>query len=260
MNDSQLLRYSRHILLPQIDVWGQEKLTQSCVVIVGTGGLGSPAALYLAASGIGKIVICDKDNVDLTNLQRQIIHTTNAIGQPKTASARRSLHRINPEVEIIALQEEMTEENLQPLLACADAVVDASDNFGTRHTINKACIDHKKPLISGAVVRFDGQVSVFDLRDDNSPCYHCLFPDSGDDDDPDCAVMGVFAPLAGIIGCTQAAETIKVLLGFGETLNGRLLVVDGLTMKWRTIKLKKDPACQACGADTARKINEKLAN
>lgn len=248
MNDRQLLRYSRHILLPQIDVRGQEKLTQSCVLIIGAGGLGSPAALYLAASGIGKIVICDKDHVDLTNLQRQIIHNTEAIGLPKTVSAREMLHRINPEIEILALQEQITEENLLPLLASADAVVDASDNFATRHIINQACLFHKKPLISGAVVRFDGQVSVFDLRHAHNPCYHCLFPLSGEDDDPNCAIMGVFAPLAGIIGCTQAAETIKVLLGIGETLNGRLLLLDGLTMNWRTINLKKDPACEACNS------------
>lgn len=248
MNDSQLLRYSRHILLPQIDVGGQEKLTQSCVLIVGAGGLGSPAALYLAASGIGKIVICDRDNVDLTNLQRQIIHHTDAIGEPKTASARRTLHHINPEVEIITLQEQVTEETLVHLLSSTDAVVDACDNFATRHAINQACIIQKKPLISGAVIGFDGQVSVFDLRYASSPCYHCLFPLSGEDNDPNCAVMGVFAPLAGIIGCTQAAETIKVLLGIGETLNGRLLLLDGLTMKWRSIHLKKDPACEACRA------------
>lgn len=248
MNDSQLLRYSRHILLPQIDVRGQEKLTQSCVLIVGAGGLGSPAALYLAASGIGKIIICDKDNVDLTNLQRQIIHNTDAIGKPKTTSARRTLQHINPEVEIITLQEQVTEEILVRLLTSIDAVIDASDNFATRHAINQACIIQKKPLISGAVIGFDGQISVFDLRYADNPCYHCLFPHSGEDNDPNCAVMGVFAPLAGIIGCTQAAETIKVLLGIGETLNGRLLLLDGLTMKWRTINLKKDPACEACRA------------
>ena len=256
MDDSQLLRYSRHILLPQIDVRGQEKLTQSCILIVGAGGLGSPAALYLAASGIGKIVICDKDNVDLTNLQRQIIHNTDAIGEPKTISARRTLHHINPEVEIMALQEQVTEEMLVHLLSSADAVVDASDNFATRHAINQACIIQKKPLISGAVVRFDGQVSVFDLRSADNPCFHCLFPLSGEDNDPNCAVMGVFAPLAGIIGCTQAAETIKVLLGIGETLNGRLLLLDGLTMKWRTINLKKDPACEACSSSSAKNSND----
>lgn len=255
MNDQQLLRYSRHILLPQIDIRGQEKLTESCVLIIGAGGLGSPAALYLAASGIGKIIICDKDHVDLTNLQRQIIHTTNAIGLPKTTSAQRMLHHINPEVEIIALQEQVTEDSLLHLLSSVDAVVDASDNFATRHAINQACLFHKKPLISGAVVRFDGQVSVFDLRKANNPCYHCLFPMFGEDDDPNCAVMGVFSPLAGIIGCTQAAETIKVLLEIGETLNGRLLLLDGLAMKWRTINLKKDPACEACSPIKTRKIN-----
>lgn len=255
MNDHQLLRYSRHILLPQIDIRGQEKLTESCVLIIGAGGLGSPAALYLAASGIGRIIICDKDHVDLTNLQRQIIHTTNAIGLPKTTSAQRMLHHINPEVEIIALQEQVTEDSLLHLLSSVDAVVDATDNFATRHAINQACLFHKKPLISGAVVRFNGQVSVFDLRKANSPCYHCLFPMFGEDDDPNCAIMGVFSPLAGIIGCTQAAETIKVLLEIGETLNGRLLLLDGLAMKWRAINLKKDPACEACSPIKTRKIN-----
>lgn len=256
MNDNQLLRYSRHILLPQIDVPGQEKLTQSCVLIIGAGGLGSPAALYLAASGIGKIVICDHDHVDLTNLQRQIIHTTDAIGLPKATSAQKTLYQVNPEIEVLAIQEQVTEDTLSRLLPCVDAVVDASDNFATRHALNQGCILHKKPLISGAVVRFDGQVSVFDLRHTHNACYHCLFPLSGEDNDPSCAVMGVFAPLAGIIGCTQAAETIKVLLGIGETLNGRLLLLDGLKMRWRTINLKKDPACKACNPAALRESTE----
>lgn len=256
MNDHQLLRYSRHILLPQIDVRGQERLTQSSILIIGAGGLGSPAALYLAASGIGKITICDHDVVDLTNLQRQIIHTNDAIGLAKTQSAQKTLNQINPEIEILTRYERVTENTLLDLLPSVDAVVDASDNFTTRHTINRACIVHKKPLISGAVVRFEGQVSVFDLRYSHNPCYHCLFPLEGEDDNLRCATMGVFAPLAGIIGCTQAAETIKILLGIGETLNGRLLLLDGLTMKWRTINLKKDPACTVCGPQHQKKLTE----
>ncbi len=246
MNDQQLLRYSRHILLPQIDISGQEKLTQSSVLMIGAGGLGAPIALYLAASGVGKLIICDNDNVDLTNLQRQIIHHTGSIGQAKSESARQTLAEINPEVNVIALQERVGDIRLRELVAQADAVVDASDNFATRHAINKACVTYQKPLISGAAVRFEGQVSVFDLRQIDNPCYHCLYPINGEDADMPCAVMGVFAPLVGIIGSMQAAETLKVLLNLGETLNGRLQLLDGLTMNWRSIKLKKDPACGVC--------------
>lgn len=246
MNDNQLLRYSRHILLPQIDIQGQEKLAQSRVLIIGAGGLGSPAALYLAASGVGKLIICDHDNVDLTNLQRQIIHHTDSIGLPKVQSAHITLSRINPEIDIVALQEHIDEARLLQLAADVDAVVDTSDNFATRYLVNKVCVIHKKPLISGAVIRFDGQVSVYDLRNGSSPCYHCLYPINEEHDDTPCAVMGVFSPLAGIIGCVQAAETIKVLLNIGTSLNGRLQLLDSLTMNWRSIKLHKDPACQVC--------------
>ncbi len=248
MNDQQLLRYSRHILLPQIDIAGQEKLNRSHVLIVGAGGLGSPAAMYLAASGVGRLTLCDDDRVDLTNLQRQIIHGTDAIGMPKVRSAQQTLRRINPEIEVIAIERCVAAEELNELTAAADAVVDASDNFSTRNLVNQACIVHKKPLISGAAVRFDGQISVFDLRHENSPCYHCLYPIDGDRQDMPCAVMGVFSPLVGIIGSMQAAETLKILLDLGKSLNGRLLLLDGLTMDWRAIKLHKDPACPACGA------------
>lgn len=246
MNDNQLLRYSRHILLPQIDIAGQETLIHSRVLIIGAGGLGSPAALYLAASGIGKLVICDGDKVDLTNLQRQIIHNTHSIGLSKAYSVKRTLTGINPEIDIVTLQEHVSEDKLLQLVAETDVVIDASDNFATRHNINKACVLYKKPLVSGAVIRFDGQVTVFDLRHKESPCYHCLFPLEGDNEDMHCAVMGVFSPLAGIIGCTQAAETLKILLNIGETLNGRLQLLNGLTMQWRSIKLRKDPACAIC--------------
>lgn len=248
MNDRQLLRYSRHILLPQIDINGQEALIRSHVLIVGAGGLGSPVAMYLAASGIGKLIICDNDNVDLTNLQRQIIHSSAAIGTPKTHSAKKTLAGINPEVDVVTLQEYVADSQLRQLVAGVDVVIDASDNFDTRHSINKACVINKKPLVSGAVVRFEGQVTVFDLRHHNSPCYHCLFPVREGDGDGDmyCATMGVFSPLVGIIGCMQAAEALKILLGIGETLNGRLMLLDGLTTKWRSIKLNKDVACTVC--------------
>lgn len=246
MNDNQLLRYSRHILLPQIDIAGQKKLNQSRVVIVGAGGLGSPIALYLAACGIGNLIICDGDQVDLTNLQRQIIHDSDSIGLAKVFSAKQSLARINPEVEVSALEGRVDVEKLLQLTTEADAVVDASDNFRTRHDVNQACVIHKKPLISGAAVRFEGQISVFDLRYTDSPCYHCLYPIDGEHEDMSCAVMGVFSPLVGIIGCMQAAETIKILLNIGESLNGRLQLLDGLTMNWRSIRLHKDPACPVC--------------
>lgn len=250
MDDQQLLRYSRHILLPEIDIEGQEKLAQSRVFILGAGGLGSPAALYLAASGIGTLTICDHDHVDLTNLQRQILHDTASVGQLKVHSAQNTLQRINPEIDIIPLSEHASLDLLQQEIAKVDAVVDASDNFSVRHQLNQACLQHHKPLISGAAVRFSGQITVFDLRHNNSPCYHCLFPETGDSDDPECAMMGVFSPLTGIIGCMQAAETIKILLGIGTTLCGRLLTLEGLTMHWRTFNFGKDPHCPACSLIT----------
>lgn len=260
MDDQQLLRYSRHLLLPEIDISGQEKLTQSSVFILGAGGLGSPAALYLAASGVGKLIICDHDQVDLTNLQRQILHETASVGKFKANSAKESLLRINPEIEIISLPERATADLLNREIGNINAVVDACDNFSTRHLINQACLIHRKPLISGAAVRFTGQVAVFDLRHHDSPCYHCLFPASGDSDDPACAVMGVFSPLTGIIGCIQAAETIKVLLGIGETLHGRLLLLDGLTMHWRVLRLGKDSQCPACSSASTGKSDHLLSH
>lgn len=246
MDDHQLLRYSRHILLPQIDIAGQEKLNQSHVLIIGAGGLGSPAALYLAASGIGNLTICDGDQVDLTNLQRQIMHDSSAIGMEKTRSAKQTLLKINPGIKITAIQARVDAEKLSQLIPQADAVIDASDNFGTRHHVNQTCVTHKKPLISGAAVQFSGQISVFDLRHSSNPCYHCLFPVDGEQEDMPCAIMGVFSPIVGIIGSMQAAETLKILLNIGESLNGRLLVLDGLTMNWRSIRLNKDPACPVC--------------
>ena len=255
MNDDQLLRYSRHILLPQIGILGQEKLIKSRVLIVGLGGLGSPAAMYLAASGIGELILCDNDNVELTNLQRQAIHNSETIGMSKVQSATKAINKINPKVSVVAIQEYIEEQKLQNLVTNADVVIDASDNFVTRHAINQVCVAHKKPLVSGAAIRFTGQVSVFDLSSNTSPCYHCLFLNDGSNEDTHCATMGVFAPLVGIIGCTQAAETIKILLNIGRTLNGRLMLLDGLTMEWRSIKLNKDPVCAICGTNKPKTIS-----
>jgi molybdopterin-synthase adenylyltransferase len=250
LNDEQLLRYSRHILLPEIGIDGQQKLLSSHALVVGAGGLGSPISLYLAASGVGRITLCDHDTVDLTNLQRQIVHNTDSIGQPKVSSAREALARINPEVVVDIIQERVEGARLETLVSGADVVIDATDNFATRHAINRACVKFRKPLVSGAGVRFDGQVAVFDLRDQASPCYNCLFPEEGDLEEMRCAVMGVFAPLVGIIGSVQAAEALKLLMGVGQPLAGRLLLLDALSMQWRLVKLSKDPACKVCG--TAR--------
>ncbi|HLB15068.1 MAG TPA: molybdopterin-synthase adenylyltransferase MoeB [Burkholderiales bacterium] len=247
MNDKQLLRYSRHILLPEIGVEGQAKLLAAHALVIGAGGLGSPAALYLASAGVGTITLADGDAVDLTNLQRQILHTTAAVGQPKAASGRDTLARLNPEVRVVALEERLDRERLGELVARADVVLDCSDNFATRHAANRACVKHRRALVSGAGVRFDGQISVFDLRRDDSPCYGCLFPEDATIEEERCAVMGVFAPLTGIIGATQAAEALKLLAGAGEPLCGRLLLLDALRMEWRSIRLKKDPACKVCG-------------
>ena len=250
MTDEQLLRYSRHILLPEVGVEGQERLLSASVLVIGAGGLGSPAALYLAAAGVGTITLADGDDVDLTNLQRQILHTTESLGEPKTESGRKALARINPQVNVVPVRQRLRDESLGPLVASSDVVLDCSDNFATRHSVNRACVRYRKPLVSGAAVRFDGQLSVFDLRDDLSPCYHCLFPENAELEEMRCAVMGVFAPLTGIIGAMQAAETLKLLAGIGETLKGRLAIVDALTMQWRTIKLAKDPACLVCARVT----------
>lgn len=253
MTDEQLLRYSRHILLPEIGIEGQEKLLASHALVIGAGGLGSPVALYLASAGVGHITICDGDDVDLTNLQRQIVHRTDAIGTKKVDSARSTLAAINPEVKVVALAERVGDERLRELIATADVVLDGSDNFRTRHAVNRACVAGRKPLVSGAGVRFDGQVAVFDLRRGDSPCYRCLFPEHGENEDMPCAVMGVFAPLVGIIGSLQAAEALKLLVGAGETLAGRLLIIDALGMQWRSIKMTKDPACTECATTQAQR-------
>lgn len=247
MNDNQLLRYSRHILLPQIGYEGQEKLTLSHALIVGAGGLGAPTALYLAAGGVGQVTICDYDEVDLTNLQRQVIHTTQSVGINKALSAQQTLQAINPEVTVYTVQAKSTEAQFETLAANADVIIDCSDNFKTRYTLNRICVKLRKPLVSGAAIGFEGQVTVFDMRNDNSPCYHCLFPDMGEEEGMRCAENGVFAPLVGMIGTTQAAEAMKLMLGLGESLQGRLLLLDVQAMEWRTIKLGRDPACKVCG-------------
>jgi molybdopterin/thiamine biosynthesis adenylyltransferase len=247
MNDNQLLRYSRHILLPQIGYEGQDKLVNSHALIVGAGGLGSPAALYLAAGGVGKLTICDFDVVDLTNLQRQIIHTTRSVGIKKAISAQQTIHELNPDVEVRTVCERLTEDSLQALVAEADVVLDCTDNFATRYALNRVCVKLRKPLVSGAAINFEGQVTVFDMRADDSPCYHCLFPEIGNEEGLRCAESGVFSPLVGIIGTTQAAEAMKLLMGIGQSLQGRLLLLDALHMEWRSLKLAKDPACKVCG-------------
>ena len=246
MNDEQLLRYSRHILLPELGIDGQEKIRRAHALIVGAGGLGSPVALYLASAGVGTLTICDGDTVDLTNLQRQIVHRGDAIGTAKAASAQRTLAGINPEISVRAIAERVSGPRLDELVCAADVVLDCSDNFATRHALNRACVAHRKPLVSGAGVRFDGQITVFDLRDAEAPCYHCLFPEHGDNEDMRCAVMGVFAPLVGIIGAMQAAEALKLVAGIGTSLCGRLLLLDALAMEWRTVRLKRDAACGVC--------------
>ncbi|WP_332669798.1 HesA/MoeB/ThiF family protein [Aromatoleum sp.] len=247
MDDDQLLRYSRHILLPEIGVEGQEAILSARVLIVGAGGLGSPAAMYLAAAGVGTVVLCDNDTVDLTNLQRQILHSADAVGSLKVHSGRDTLLRLNPQARVETLAIRLQGSALDEQVAGADLVLDCSDNFATRHAINRACVRFRKPLVSGAAIRFDGQISVFDLRRSDSPCYHCLFPEGQDVEEVRCAVMGVFAPLTGIIGATQAAEALKLLVGCGKSLDGRLLLLDGLAMEWRTVLLGRDPACEVCG-------------
>ena len=246
LNDQQLLRYSRHILLGEIGIEGQERLRAAHALIVGAGGLGCPAALYLAASGIGKLIIADPDQVDLTNLQRQILYRTDSIGTPKVAAARATLSALNPDVEIVPLVQRLDEKSFEPLIKSVDIVLDCSDNFATRHALNRACVKFKKPLVSGAAIRFDAQVAVFDLRKPDAPCYACLYPEDGEIEEVQCSTMGVFAPLTGVVGALQAMEAAKLLTSAGETLNGRLLLLDAKQSEWRTVRMKKDPACRIC--------------
>jgi molybdopterin/thiamine biosynthesis adenylyltransferase len=246
MNDQQLLRYSRHILLDEIGIEGQQKLLAAHALVIGAGGLGSPAAMYLASAGVGHITLVDDDTVDLTNLQRQIAHSTERIGQRKVDSARLALHQINPDIDVVALAERAGEDRLLDLVSSATVVLDCSDNFATRHAVNRACARHKVPLVSGAAIRFDGQVSVFDRRQGDAPCYCCLFPQDQQFADAACSSMGVFAPLVGVIGAMQAAEALKLIIGIGTSLAGRLLLLDGLNMEWTSIKIARDPTCPVC--------------
>ncbi|MEN9372459.1 MAG: hypothetical protein RIR79_11 [Pseudomonadota bacterium] len=247
MNDSQLLRYSRHILLDELGIEGQEKIMQSRALVVGVGGLGSPAALYLASAGIGRLTLVDNDHVDLTNLQRQIIHTEARTGQSKVESARQTLTALNSELNIITLHERAHTERLRALVADSDVVLDCSDNFITRHALNQACVEHGVPLVSGAAVRWDGQLAVYDARQPTSPCYACVFPSDAALEETRCATMGVFAPLVGIIGSMQAAEALKLLSGAGTPTVGRLLMLEGRSMEWSDIRLQRNPHCSVCG-------------
>jgi molybdopterin-synthase adenylyltransferase len=245
VDDEQLLRYSRQIMLPSISIEGQERLQASRALIVGLGGLGAPVSMYLAAAGLGTLVLVDFDRVDLTNLQRQIVHTTASIGQPKVASAKQTLLALNPEVKVETIDHALEGDELAQQIALADVVIDGSDNFATRFAINAACHAHGTPLVSGAAIRMEGQVSVF-MGQPGGPCYQCLYPSEGQMDES-CSANGVLAPLVGVIGSIQAIEAIKVLTGAGHPLAGRLLLFDALEMEWRTITLKPDPACPICG-------------
>jgi len=246
MNDDQLLRYSRQIMLPQVDATGQQRLLASRALIVGLGGLGSPVAMYLAAAGVGTLVLCDDDTVELTNLQRQVVHTTDRIGRPKVESAADTLRALNPEIELRLLPERLEGAALAAEVAAADVVIDASDNFPTRFALNAACVGAGTPLVSGAAIRFEGQVAVFPNDGSAAPCYRCLYRDEGEEEAQTCSENGVLAPVVGVIGAVQATEAMKVLLGIGEPLAGRVLLFDALKMEWRRMGLRRDPACPVC--------------
>jgi molybdopterin/thiamine biosynthesis adenylyltransferase len=247
LEDNQLLRYSRQIMLPEIEIEGQTRLLNSRVLIVGLGALGSPASMYLAASGIGELLLMDHDRVELSNLQRQIVHSSASIGLAKVKSAQHMLHALNPEVSIVELERPFDERALASEVGRVDAVVDATDNFAARFAINKACFEMRTPLISGAAIRLEGQVSVYPFDRADSPCYHCLYRDITEPPGS-CTQNGVLGAVAGLVGCIQAVETVKVLIGFGETLAGRLLLIDARSMDIRSVQLAKDPNCPVCGA------------
>jgi len=244
-SDEQLLRYSRQIMLPQFGIEAQQKLSQSHAVIIGLGGLGSPAALYLAAAGIGQLTLVDDDRVEISNLQRQVIHRTETIGETKVASARSQLMGINPDLSIRVIDKKLDASEMAGLFQQADCVLDATDNFDSRFLINKTCFQQKTPLVSAAAIRFEGQITVFDPRDSNSPCYACLYPQAGEENTT-CSENGILAPVVGILGCMQALETIKVLCDVGDTLTGKLQLFDAMSMQWRALKLRKDPGCPVC--------------
>ncbi len=258
MNDTQLLRYSRHILLDEVGVEGQNRLLASRALIVGAGGLGSPVALYLGSAGVGSITVVDDDRVDTTNLQRQIAHTLARVGQFKVHSVQQSIAAINPDVQVLPVTSRADAALLDELVPQADVVLDCSDNFATRHAINRACVQHRKPLVAGAAIRFDGQVSVYDPRQAASPCYACVFPPSESVEEANCATLGVFAPLVGIVGTVQAAEALKLLCGIGRPLTGRLLMLDGRGMQWDEVRIARDPVCAVCGSPAAADPTRKL--
>lgn len=246
LDDAQLMRYARHILLDEYGIEAQEKISAARVLIVGAGGLGSPAAYYLAAAGVGQITLVDDDEVDLSNLQRQILHNSARVGLNKAQSGQMTLQELNPLIQIEPLAQRLSDADLDRLMPQHDLVLDCTDNFATRHAINRAAVRHHVPIVSGAGIRFSGQISVYDLRNDQAPCYHCLFPEADDVQELRCATTGVLGPLVGMVGCIQAAEALKVLGGFGEPLVGRLLSVDALTMQWHTVRFRKDPDCLVC--------------
>jgi molybdopterin/thiamine biosynthesis adenylyltransferase len=248
VNDDQLLRYSRHILLDEIGIEGQQRLLAAHALVIGAGGLGSPVALYLGSAGVGRITIVDHDRVDFTNLQRQIAHNLARVGTPKATSVQAAVAAINPDVRVTPLIERADAARLDNLAQGADVVLDCSDNFKTRHAVNAACVKHRKPLVAGAAIGFDGQISVYDTRQIDAPCYACVFPPEATFEEVQCATMGVFAPLVGIIGTMQAAEALKLLAGVGSSLAGRLQMLDARTMEWNEIRLKRQPQCAVCDA------------
>jgi molybdopterin/thiamine biosynthesis adenylyltransferase len=247
VNDAQLLRYSRHILLDELGVEGQDKLLASHALVIGAGGLGSPVALYLGSAGVGRLTVVDDDTVDETNLQRQIAHKLAGVGQPKAASVREAVAAINPDVRVTPLVQRADAALLDALVPTADVVIDCSDNFATRHAINRACVTHRKPLVSGAAIRFDGQLGVYDASRPDAPCYACVFPEDSGVEEVRCATMGVFAPLVGIVGTLQAAEALKLLSGMGSRLVGRLLMIEGRDLAFNEIALPRQPGCPVCG-------------
>ena len=251
VDDTQLLRYSRHILLDEIGIEGQQRLLASHALVIGAGGLGSPVALYLGSAGVGRITIVDHDSVDLTNLQRQIAHNLSRVGTPKATSAQMSIAAINPDVRVVPRVERADAAGLDSLMADVDVVLDCSDNFKTRQAVNAACVKHRKPLVSGAAIGFDGQISVYDTRTPDAPCYACIFPPEATYEEVQCATMGVFAPLVGIIGTMQAAEALKLLAGIGKSLAGRLQMLDARTMEWNEVRMSRQAHCAVCGPATA---------
>jgi len=248
MQDEELLRYSRHILLDDIGIEGQERIRAAHALVIGAGGLGSPAAMYLACAGVGTITVTDDDTVDLTNLQRQIAHRTESVGTPKVQSLKQTLHALNPHAQVNALQTRVDAQALDTLVLQADVVLDCCDNFKTRQAVNATCVRHSKPLVSGAAIQFDGQISVYDSSQADAPCYACIFPPEATFEEVRCSTMGVFAPLVGIIGSIQAAEALKLIVGIGRSLQGRLLMLDGRSMEWNEIRMPRNPTCPVCGA------------